>query len=410
MSQDVPSPNEIVIVRRRGGGHDDAHHGGAWKIAFADFMTALMCFFLVMWLINSTDKNTVTQIASYFNPLRLNDRLPSKKGVQEQSVSSGNPKESGSDGVNKKEKKEKKENKPKKPEPVAQGPSTSEAGGLYGAGSDIEVLRDPIGTIEAVMASGAATSAATGKRSLPIGMPLDAFDSAVEVGLAGDGYGRKSPPVPESKPGTLSVRRDEGTGGRVGGADRDRGSDEQPAPRGIQQGKDTNSSSLTPADTKSKEESANKVSDSVRKDIAAALADLKPESRPVVEVTSQMDGITISVADNFEFGMFSVGSARPSREMVVVMERISAVLARQAGEIRIVGHTDGRKYRTADNDNWRLSSARAQMAFYMMRRAGIEEGRVVGLEGRADTAPKVPDDSLDSRNRRIDIQLLKTKP
>ena len=75
--------HEIVIVRRRGGDHEDGHHGGTWKIAFADFMTAMMAFFLVMWLINSTDEKTVSQVASYFNPLRLNDQRLSAKGVHD---------------------------------------------------------------------------------------------------------------------------------------------------------------------------------------------------------------------------------------------------------------------------------------------------------------------------------------
>ena len=44
---------EIIIVKRHGG-HEEEHHGGAWKIAFADFMTAMMAFFLVLWIINAT--------------------------------------------------------------------------------------------------------------------------------------------------------------------------------------------------------------------------------------------------------------------------------------------------------------------------------------------------------------------
>ena len=43
---------ELVIIRRSAGGEEDGHHGGVWKIAYADFMTAMMAFFLVMWLIN----------------------------------------------------------------------------------------------------------------------------------------------------------------------------------------------------------------------------------------------------------------------------------------------------------------------------------------------------------------------
>ena len=64
---------EIIIVRRRAGERRGAHHGGVWKIAFADFMTAMMAFFLVMWLTNSSDMATRKQVAQYFNPIKLND-------------------------------------------------------------------------------------------------------------------------------------------------------------------------------------------------------------------------------------------------------------------------------------------------------------------------------------------------
>ena len=76
-------PHELVIIRRRAGEEEGGHHGGVWKIAYADFMTAMMAFFLVMWLINSTDKKTLTQVATYFNPLRLTDKTPSARGLQQ---------------------------------------------------------------------------------------------------------------------------------------------------------------------------------------------------------------------------------------------------------------------------------------------------------------------------------------
>ena len=41
---------EIIIIKRHSS-HEEEHHGGAWKIAFADFMTAMMAFFLVLWII-----------------------------------------------------------------------------------------------------------------------------------------------------------------------------------------------------------------------------------------------------------------------------------------------------------------------------------------------------------------------
>lgn len=54
-----------IIIKKKKGGHAGAH-GGAWKVAFADFMTALMCFFLVMWLMGS-DEETKAAVANYFN-------------------------------------------------------------------------------------------------------------------------------------------------------------------------------------------------------------------------------------------------------------------------------------------------------------------------------------------------------
>src|SRR5437867_10809326 len=49
-----------------------AHHGGAWKIAYADFVTAMMAFFLLMWLLGSTTKGELQGIADYFNtPMKV---------------------------------------------------------------------------------------------------------------------------------------------------------------------------------------------------------------------------------------------------------------------------------------------------------------------------------------------------
>ncbi len=60
----------IIIKRVKKAAH--AHHGGAWKIAYADFVTAMMAFFLLMWLLGSTAKGDLQGIASYFNsPLQV---------------------------------------------------------------------------------------------------------------------------------------------------------------------------------------------------------------------------------------------------------------------------------------------------------------------------------------------------
>ena len=60
-------PMSIVVRRNKKGGDHDGHHGGAWKIAYADFVTAMMAFFLLMWLLGSTSKYDKEGIEKYFN-------------------------------------------------------------------------------------------------------------------------------------------------------------------------------------------------------------------------------------------------------------------------------------------------------------------------------------------------------
>jgi chemotaxis protein MotB len=63
MSDDSQQPIVVKKIKKGGGGA----HGGAWKIAYADFVTAMMAFFLLMWLLGSTSKGDLKGIADYFN-------------------------------------------------------------------------------------------------------------------------------------------------------------------------------------------------------------------------------------------------------------------------------------------------------------------------------------------------------
>lgn len=76
MSEDV-RPIVIKRIKKSGG----AAHGGAWKIAYADFVTAMMAFFLLMWLLGSTAKGDLKGIAEYFqNPMRVSQGSGSGAG------------------------------------------------------------------------------------------------------------------------------------------------------------------------------------------------------------------------------------------------------------------------------------------------------------------------------------------
>src|SRR5689334_16383909 len=70
----------IIVIKKKRGGGGHGYHGGAWKVAYADFVTAMMAFFLVMWLMGS-DEETKAAISHYFN----NPSTPWKQGRDPQS-------------------------------------------------------------------------------------------------------------------------------------------------------------------------------------------------------------------------------------------------------------------------------------------------------------------------------------
>ncbi|MEM9014164.1 MAG: flagellar motor protein MotB [Pseudomonadota bacterium] len=67
MAETKPGQAPVIIKKvKKSAGH--AHHGGAWKVAYADFVTAMMAFFLLMWLLNATTEEQRKGLADYFNP------------------------------------------------------------------------------------------------------------------------------------------------------------------------------------------------------------------------------------------------------------------------------------------------------------------------------------------------------
>ena len=76
----VNSEQPIIIKKiKKGGGH--GHHGGAWKVAYADFVTAMMAFFLLMWLLNTTSPEQKQGIADYFAPASISSTTSGSGGI-----------------------------------------------------------------------------------------------------------------------------------------------------------------------------------------------------------------------------------------------------------------------------------------------------------------------------------------
>ncbi len=74
--------NRPLIVRRVIEGPPHRSHGGAWKVAYADFVTAMMAFFLLLWLLSTSSEDTLKGLAEYFSDASTNNGTPSGQGGQ----------------------------------------------------------------------------------------------------------------------------------------------------------------------------------------------------------------------------------------------------------------------------------------------------------------------------------------
>jgi chemotaxis protein MotB len=415
--------HEIVIIRRRGPFEDGPAKGGVWKIAYADFMTAMMAFFLVMWLVNVLNQSQRESVANYFNPIKLAETSPSRKGLND-------PAKADPDAAEPHENKQDSRESPAAGSEVRRGDSpTAEKPPHY----DEKVLfRDPYAVLSEIVST---SDDASGRHRMG-----GAVANAQEEGMkGGEAYrdpfdpsywklfpqGRSQTDVAErTDPDRAAHEENSGPSGpselrstvqgrpdatTVPVAARSEappdGASFVPAPAPAS--KETNAKAAAPADAnEARPRDAAPVQMAAKQLQAAvndALADLQPGSRPVTEVRQVEEGLLISLTDDASFGMFSIGSAEPRPELVRVIDKIGPLLTKHAGAIVIRGHTDNRPYRSAVYDNWRLSTARAQMAYYMLVRAGVDPQRIEHVEGYADRRPKLPSDPAAAPNRRIEI-------
>ncbi|WP_434723847.1 MotB family protein [Mesorhizobium sp. RIZ17] len=456
--------HEIIIVKRNHDGHDEDHHGGVWKIAFADFMTAMMCFFLVMWLINAANEQTKAAVASYFNPVELIDRNSSRKGLEDLGdgpskvgLTADNPQQgatkagdNGKGGAGSSERRQTKDgaqdaqlsdeklfadpyavlaeiaadtgvmqNVSAKGEGGAQtsGPATGASGG--------ESYRDPFAPDFWSQQVAAPDAEATAERAKIDGDPVKPGDKVAIVAVPRVKAVPAAPPLTAAplEPLAATEKTDAKNGPKVA-----LGEAEKPSAKGNKTEKaqdakaEVDKREAAAADTKAEtakaekteaEQAADKGDKAPSKAALQEAADIKKELAKAflpgeklaagVSVEATDKGVVISITDQLDFGMFEIGSAMPRRELVQAMEKIGQIINEKKGTITISGHTDARPFRSDAYDNWRLSTARAHSAYYMLVRGGVDESRITEVAGFADRQPKIASDPMAAANRRIEI-------
>jgi len=119
------------------------------------------------------------------------------------------------------------------------------------------------------------------------------------------------------------------------------------------------------------------------------------------------EGIVLEIADSDTTPLFPIGRSEPSETLNTLMTVVAGIFDTFGNEIKIVGHTDDRRYRNnAIYDNWNLSADRANTARRLLMRNGVPQHRIREVAGRADTDPLIPENPSAAQNRRISITIL----
>jgi chemotaxis protein MotB len=397
---------DFIILRRSAGRPTDSIKTGVWKIAHADFMTAMMALFLVLWLVNSTNRETRTTVAQYFNPIRLSDTTSDRKGVR-------NPQDAEPGEVDSTSRHDgdqvgaAKTGSDRRPSATLKDPRQGKAAfeDPYAVLAEIAAAKPEPGSDRA----STLTLGATGKPGMNGGEAMrDPFD----------------PNFWRQTPQTDKPERQQAFAGDTAPAP---SVASEPAPKPQSAGDATTIAPASPAATDTPPVMAatvpatapamsprpglavpagatSRADEAMASAIASAIARGGPQraDQPQVDVRKTDEGVLISLTDNANFGMFGIGSAEPHPQTVAAMQRVAAVLKEREGAIVIRGHTDARPFRDGRSDNWRLSTSRAHTAQDLLVQGGISASRIEHIEGHASRRPRAGDPNA-AENRRIEI-------
>jgi chemotaxis protein MotB len=332
-----------ILIRKEEVVEGEAH-GGSWKVAYADFVTAMMAFFLLMWLLNATTEDQRKGLADYFSPNNV---------LSHQSSGTG--------------------------QPFGGRTAYSEGGMLSDLGSP-EVTAGKQPPLDQVEDDGSDVIAQTRPHR------DDARNN--EPDLAGR---------PPQKPPPRQVRNATPAGPIPVAA--------VTPGRGDIQRKPTEAELRAELERREKqafEQAAQQIRDAVSSD--PQLSELA--SQLAIDMTP--DGLRIQIRDADRQPMFPFGSAVLNDKARLLLQKVAPVLMRMTQDVSIAGHTDAAPFAGSGRTNWELSADRANATRRLLVESGLQEARIRSVTGNAERDLAVPSDPLAAANRRIAIVVLRS--
>ena len=342
-----------TIVIRREEVVEGGHHGGAWKVAYADFVTAMMAFFLLMWLLNATTEQQRRGIADYFTPNNV----------------------------------------------MSNGKSGS--GKIFGGRTPFD--------------HGDLASDRGSKELIPGNRPVSPESDDPDRETSPDQVGRDGESEPQAA--ARSARQADGAalpGGGQAASPLEAGAQflatsaqasRQSAPEGVSDAAaraQAAAAARAAAERAAFDRAAEQIRDAVRADpaLAGIMSQLAIDQTP--------EGLRIQLLDEEQRPMFATGSSIMGERARLLLQKIAPVLARLPEQVSVAGHTDAAPFRGEGRSNWDLSSERALATRRLLVDSGLMETRVSRVTGHADRDLLLPADPLAAANRRIAIVVLRT--
>ena len=393
-----------IIVKKKAAGHG-APHGGAWKLAYADFVTAMMAFFLLLWLLNVTTSDQKRGLSDYFAPASVSRESSGSGGVlggQSLTVKGAlvNPSS-----------------------PIAADVPGVGAPGFAGEetdnpddAADSTNQNDAKPTKDKSAGGGAANNASLNKKAGETDKQyLERLNQAAEkLGLPGKAISERLEDfmrrLTESSPSYIRQRPDEN---RPEYQKRmDQAAHDLNLP-GQHPGESLNDFAKRVADAaeqmqKGQQEAQQfqQAATEIRQAIQS-IPELKELAKNLV-VDTTPEGLRIQIIDQEQTTMFTSGSSQMTPQARDLMALLARAISKLPNKLSISGHTDTTPFaRGGGRDNWDLSAERANASRRALVAAGVDESRILTVVGRADRDLLIPTDPTSPKNRRIGIVLLR---
>ncbi len=335
--------NPNIIIKKYKKSHH-ASHGGAWKIAYADFVTAMMAFFLLMWLVSAASEETKKGVAEYFTASVITAKAASVGagilGGEISAVQSGN----------------------------IEIELDKEDDKYVSHNSSVPNSKEQLNHEKQMFPNDFGSNTTGVKKDITKNIEVKEHSENI---ISQEKMNKNEMTAHLSKAAEISNKKM------------------------INEDKNKENKNY---------ELIKKTMNKIKSAFKSSVNIEKLKNNLDIELTNE--GLKIQIIDSPDREMFKIGSANPEKHTEDIIKHVAKIIYELPNKINISGHTDSYPYNKKNYGNWELSSDRANETRRILEKCGIGSDRFMEVNGRADRDPFNKKNTKAPENRRISITVL----